>query len=248
VSGPRVFVLDEDRDLEAVVPEGRRDSARDASVAATLTVPRGLWDARRDTDRARGGYGVLLLEGLLIRRVGVEGRFGSELLSAGDLLRPWQSDGEETTVGLETVWRVLVEARLALLDPRWARRMAQFPEVGAELAGRALERSRRLAATMAIARQPRLEDRLWMLFRELADRHGRVHPDGIHVDLPLTHEVLSDLAVARRPSVSAALSRLVQERRIRREGRGWVLHGEPPSRRVRRRGGGEGLNGQGVAE
>jgi hypothetical protein len=172
---------------------------------------------------------MLVLRGLLVRRVGVVGRFGAELLSAGDLLRPWQSDGEETTVGLETVWRVLAETRLALLDLDWAGRMAPFPEVGAALAGRALERSRRLVAMMAIAHQPRLEDRLWMLFWELADRHGRVHPDGIHIDLPLTHEVLSELVVARRPSVSAALSRLMQERRIRRQGRTWVLRGDPPS-------------------
>ena len=123
----RAVVLDEDRDLEAVLPEGRREPAREASVAATLRLPRGLWDARQDADRARGGYGMLMLGGLLVRRVGVEGRFSAELLSEGDLLRPWQSDGEETTVGLETVWRVLAETRLALLDLsrrgpcRWAR-------------------------------------------------------------------------------------------------------------------------------
>jgi len=31
---------------------------------------------------------------------------------------------------------------------------------------------------MAIAQQPRLDHRIWMLFWELADRHGRVQPDG----------------------------------------------------------------------
>ena len=38
-----------------------------------------------------------------------------------------------------------------------------------------MARARRLAAMMAIAQQPRLDERLWMLFWELADRHGRVH-------------------------------------------------------------------------
>jgi CRP/FNR family cyclic AMP-dependent transcriptional regulator len=81
---------------------------------------------------------------------------------------------------------------------------------------------------MAITQQPKLEERLWMLFWELADRYGRVHADGVHLDLPLTHEVLSHLAGARRPSVSGALTRLANTGRLRRVGRSWVLQGEPP--------------------
>ena len=53
-----------------------------------------------------------------------------------------------------------------------------------------------------------------MLFWELADRYGKVHPDGIHLELPLTHEVLSHLAGARRPSVSGALTRLAEDGRL----------------------------------
>jgi len=68
--------------------------------------------------------------------------------------------------------------RLAVLDRRWAEAMAPYPAVAAELTGRALDRSRRLATLMAIAQQPRLDHRIWMLFWELADRHGRVQPDG----------------------------------------------------------------------
>jgi CRP-like cAMP-binding protein len=81
---------------------------------------------------------------------------------------------------------------------------------------------------MAIAQQPKLEERLWMLFWELAERYGRVRPDGVHVDLPLTHEVLSHLVGARRPSVSGALTRLAAAGRVHRHGRGWVLSGDPP--------------------
>jgi CRP/FNR family transcriptional regulator, cyclic AMP receptor protein len=106
--------------------------------------------------------------------------------------------------------------------------MGRYPRVGPALAGRALARSRRLAAMMAIAQYPRLDERLWMLFWELADRYGRVHADGIHLDLPLTHEVLSYLVAARRPSVSGALTKLAGEGRVLRNGRGWVLSGDPP--------------------
>jgi CRP/FNR family cyclic AMP-dependent transcriptional regulator len=227
------FVLDEDPDLEECVAPEHRRAAREASLAATMYLPPGTWDARQDADRARRGIGLLVLQGLLVRRVGADGRFGAELLSAGDLLRPWESDGEQSTIGFETAWRVLAATRIAVLDIGWAGRMARFPEVGAHLTGRAMQRARRLATMMVIAQQPRLDDRLLMLFWELAERHGRVHPDGVHLELPLTHEILSHLVAARRPSVSGALSRLAEQDRLRRDGRLWLLKGEPPARSLR---------------
>ncbi len=227
MTGVRAYVLDEDPELAELVPAPKRGAARQASLTAVVEVTTGRWDARVDSDRAREGFGLLLLDGALIRRVGYGGRFGAELLADGDLLRPWEFDGE-ASIGFETGWRVLTRTRLAVLDLVWTERMGRYPRVGPALAGRALGRSRRLAAMMAISQQPRLDDRLWMLFWELADRHGRVHADGVHVDLPLTHEVLSHLAGARRPSVSSALTKLAGQGRLRRNGRGWVLSGEPP--------------------
>jgi CRP/FNR family transcriptional regulator, cyclic AMP receptor protein len=225
----RTMVLDEDPDLYEVVPEERLTPARRASAAGVRSVRTGSWVAGEHADLARGGFGLLVLEGVLIRRVGVDGRFGAELLAQGDLLRPWQHDGEDDVMPFETTWRVVAPARMAVLDLAWAMRVAPFPQIATELAGRALQRSLRLATLMAIVQQPRLEQRLWMLFWELAQRHGKVHGDGVHIDLPLTHEVISHLAAARRPSVSASLAKLAARGVIRREGRGWVISGEPPS-------------------
>jgi CRP/FNR family transcriptional regulator, cyclic AMP receptor protein len=227
MASERAYVLDEDPELAELVAEARLGAARQASLAAVLERPQGMWDAREDADRARDGFGLLILDGVLIRRVGYDGRFGAELLADGDLLRPWEFDGVDS-IGFETGWRVLVRTRLAVLDLLWTERMGRYPRIGPALAGRALGRSRRLAAMMAISQQPRLDDRLWMLFWDLADRHGRVHPDGVHLDLPLTHEVLSHLVGARRPSVSSALTRLSDQGRLVRNRRGWVLSGEPP--------------------
>jgi CRP/FNR family transcriptional regulator, cyclic AMP receptor protein len=125
-------------------------------------------------------------------------------------------------------WRIVAPVRLAALDLRWATRMAPFPAVATELTGRALDRSRRLATLMAISQQPRLDQRVWLLFWELADRHGTVHPDGVHLRLRLTHEVISHLVAARRPSVSAALTRLAKRGVLRRDGGEWLLSGPPP--------------------
>jgi hypothetical protein len=221
-------VLDEDPELAELVPPVQLQTARQASVTAIIDVPSGRWDAELDSEPAHEGYGLLVLDGLLVRRVGYGGRFGAELLAAGDLMRPWDFESDET-IGFETTWRVLARTRMAVLDASWTERMARYTQVGPALAGRALARSRRLTALMAIAQQPRLDERLWMLFWELADRHGRVHPDGVHVDLPLTHEVLSHLVAARRPSVSGALTKLAAQGRLRREHGAWVLMGEPPA-------------------
>ena len=224
----RSVVLDDDPGLYEVVPKERVTRARQASAAVVLTLPAGSWNAREEAGLARGGYGLLVLDGVLLRRVGVDGRYGAELLAQGDLLRPWQHDGEAGVIPFETAWRIVAPSRLAILDRRWAARMAPFAQVGPELAGRAMERSLRLATVMAIVQQPRLEQRLLLLFWELADRHGTVHRDGVHIDLPLTHEVISHLAAARRPSVSSSLAKLAERGIVRRQARGWVIAGNAP--------------------
>jgi CRP-like cAMP-binding protein len=223
-----VRVLDADRGLGEVVPPEALERARRASPAAVLARPVGPWADGRDSEAARGGFGLLMLDGMLVRRVGVGGRFGAELLATGDLLRPWQRDGEFGVLPFEMGWRIVAPVRLAVLDLRWATRMAPFPEVAAELTGRALDRARRLATLMAISQQPRLDERVWLLFWELADRHGRVHRDGVHLELRLTHEVISHLVAARRPSVSAALTKLAERGVLQRRGREWLLSGPPP--------------------
>jgi CRP/FNR family cyclic AMP-dependent transcriptional regulator len=230
VNSLRTAVLDEDSDLRALVGESRYEVARAASTAAVLSIPVGTWDGVSDAHLPRGGFGLLVFEGLLVRRVGFDGRWGAELLGHGDLLRPWESDGEASgTLPLETSLRVMTPLRVAALDLHWAARMGPYPQIACELAGRALRRSRRLAASMAIVQVPRLDERLWMIFWELADRWGKVHPDGVHLDVPLTHELLSHIAAARRPSVSGALTRLAESGRVKRVGRSWVLYGEPPA-------------------
>jgi CRP/FNR family cyclic AMP-dependent transcriptional regulator len=227
VSDP-VNVLDVDSALADLIPPEQRAQARQATGAATIGFEVGTWSAPVEADEVRGGYGLLVFEGLMLRRAGIEGRHAAELLGPGDLLRPWQHDGGDSTLAVDWAFRVVAPSRVAVLDPRWTAHAAAWPQLGAELAGRALTRSLRLVIAMAIAQQPRLDERLWMLFWDLADRFGKVHADGVHLDLPLTHEVLSHLAGARRPSVSGALTRLADEGRLRRSGRHWVLSGGPP--------------------
>jgi CRP/FNR family cyclic AMP-dependent transcriptional regulator len=147
----------------------------------------------------------------------------------GDLLQPAAHDGEEAVLPFAATWRVLSPLRLAVLDLAWMRRMAAFPEVMAQITRRVMVRSRRLASMLAIAQHHRLEDRLRLFFWELADRYGRVGPEGVLLELTLTHELIGHLVGAHRPSISAALARLERGGQIARRGRRWVLLGEPPN-------------------
>lgn len=220
-------ILDEDRDLaEAIPPESREQAVRDC-LARVVALPEGPWRSPH-TDPADGGIGLLVLTGLLIRRVGIDARFGAELLGEGDLLRPWQAEADPPVLPLTTGWRVLEPTRVAVLDEMFATRCARHPQLTGRLVGRALQRSRNLAVNMAIVHQARVDTRLHMLFWHLAARWGRVRSDGVSVPLALTHSVLADLAAARRPTVSSALSELSKRGLVQAVDGGWVLHGDPP--------------------
>ena len=53
-----------------------------------------------------------------------------------------------------------------------------------------------------------VETRLLVLFWHLAERWGRVTPDGIGVRLRISHELLGQLVGCRRASVTTALRRI----------------------------------------
>ena len=220
-------ILREDADLAAAIPLGLRPHAIDECVASTLRVARGPWTPERAAP-GDDGIGLLVLRGLLLRRVGIDGRFGAELLGEGDILRPWQGQDAIPTLVRITGWRVLQTVRLAILDVSAAERMARYPELTGQLVGRSLERSRNLSINMAIVHHARVTTRLHMLLWHLADRWGRVRRDGVVLPFRLTHAVLADLVAARRPTVSSALGELSRRELLRSEGGTWVLAGEPP--------------------
>ncbi len=219
-------LLREDPQLAEAIPLARRGQATQECIALTARMDRGRWHSDR-IDIGHAGIGLLVLEGLITRSVGLDGRFGAELLGAGDLLRPWQGE-DAVTLTPETAWRILKPTHIALLDERAAERIAQYPELIGSLVGRALERSRNLAVNMAILHQPRTDIRLHMLFWHLAGRWGQVRSDGVAVSLPLTHTVLARLIAARRPSVTTALAELVRQKLVCVIDNGWLLAGSPP--------------------
>lgn len=220
-------VLREDPDLAEAIPPDRRVQAIQDLSAREVRLPVGPWPG----DQATGdpdSIGLLVLKGLMIRRVGIDGRYGAELLGESDLLRPWQGEDGSPTLSTTTGWSVLEPTRLAVLDDHFARQLVRYPELVGRLVGRALQRSRNLTVNMAIVHQARVDVRLHMLLWHLAGRWGRVRSDGTVLPMRLTHTVLADLVAARRPTVTSALSDLTRRGLVRLDADGWLLSGEAP--------------------
>ncbi len=221
-------ILAEDPDLSDGLTGERMEQAIRDCVAGTCTCPPGPWTPAQELGDMQFGLGLLILDGLIARRVGVAGRFGAELLGDGDLANPFHPHDMGTSLPRTGNWRVLRESRMAILDSEFVLRASRYPEVVSALVARALRRARHIATNMAIVQQPRIDLRLHMLFWELADRWGVVRQDGVHVPLQLTHATLSDLVAARRPTVTKALGELAQRSAVVWTGSDWLLPGEPP--------------------
>jgi CRP-like cAMP-binding protein len=220
-------ILRDEPDLAAGLSGAPLEQAQRACVAGIARIGRGEWDPRGGAADP-GGFGLLVMSGFLVRRLGDGSRFGAELVGPGDLLRPWQLQGEGASLSLEPNWSAIAPVELAILDESFAGRAAPFPSVAVQLVARAMQRSRHLAIAITIAQQPRVDTRLHMLLWNYAERWGTVGAAGTAVEIPLTHAALSELVAARRPTVSTALGQLAAEGKVLRDGDEWQLPGEPP--------------------
>jgi CRP/FNR family cyclic AMP-dependent transcriptional regulator len=88
---------------------------------------------------------------------------------------------------------------------------------------RGADQTRHALLQQAISQLPRVEDRLLALMWSLADSRGIVRSNGIHVPLALTHETLSRMIGARRPTVSLGLKTLSQRGLLSADGDGWLI-------------------------
>ncbi len=225
-----IRVLDADPDLGSNLPADRFEQARQALVARTEGVQRGQWRPQSDGVEAAGGIGMLVIEGVLVRRLSLGHRSCAELLGPGDILRPGQDGDQESAAPFRPSFRVIEPLMLAVLDARFGVRAARFPELVGEIVGRTMERSRTLARMLAVAQLPRVDTRLLIAMWQLSERWGTVRPSGRALPGFLSHELLGWLVGARRPSVTTALGQLSSRGLVTRDADGtWLLGERPPS-------------------
>jgi CRP-like cAMP-binding protein len=196
--------------------------ARQTATAAVVTVPAGVWEP--DARAALGLLGYLVISGYLLRRVTLHGTAASELLGRGDLLRAHDDPAADGLLVTAAEWTAVGRVRLAVLDKRLLLAMARCPQLLEPLLSRGTSRARSLTAITAIGHMKRIDDRLLALFSHLGSKWGRVSPDGIVLDIPLSHGQIGDIVGCERPSVTTSLGRLRARGIVKRRGdRAWLL-------------------------
>ena len=211
---------------EGLNPQEHAAAARVLAVPSRVVEP-GPWDPHDDLGGIHPVVGLLLVEGMVTRDLHFAGRTATELLGAGDILRPWDDDMAFDALPFGASWHVHVSARVAILDTRVAIAAGRWPPIATALHARHVRRVRSLAFQRAIAQLPRVDDRMIVLLWALAERWGRVSPEGVRVPVGLPHRTLATLVGARRPSVTTALTGLAREGLVERTADGWLLHGDP---------------------
>lgn len=221
-----VSLLDADPDLGEGLGTDARRLVADAVRVRVFRVARGSWNP---PDIDAGATGLIVLEGLMVRTLRLGGVSSAEVVGPTDVIRPWENDLIPSLAPGLAEWRVLEEARVALLDGRTTALLGRWPEISAAVAGRLLRRSRSLAYLMAAQHFLKVQDRLLATLWHLASMWGRVTPQGIVVPFRLTHEMLAQIVGAQRSSVTVALQSLTRENRVTRDSqRRYVLRGEAP--------------------
>jgi CRP/FNR family transcriptional regulator, cyclic AMP receptor protein len=220
-----VRLLEVDPDLGETLSDDARRAATDLIQVRVAPIAPGAW-----TPPLAGpaDTGLLVLDGLMVRKVRVGTSSSTEVIGPTDLLRPGDQESLPRLLPDFTEWRVLQDCRLAVLDARVTAAIGRWPALTAAVCARFLRRSRSLAYLMAAQHFTRVTDRLLATLWHMASRWGRVTPHGTVLPFRLTHEMLGEIIGARRPTTTQAVSAL--ERRgllLRDEKRRLVLLGAP---------------------
>lgn len=226
--GQTVCLLEVEPDLAADLDEHEREIAQRNSVVRVLTLTAGGWSPRAVAPAERGGVGLLVLKGASLRRETFAGRTRAEPIGEGDLIRRYDEEWE----GLPTdvSWEALSTLRLAVLDRRFAARMAAFPSVVDRLVDRLWMRLAAYGQRELIAAHPGLPDRLLLTLRQLVDRYGRTTADGLILPWRLSQRDLAQVIGASRQSVNDAVQLLRHAGILeQRPDRSWWLSRGPDS-------------------
>ena len=215
-----VRLLDHDAELARHFSPAELPAAAAGLVVSARRAPAGPWTP--PPGRPEGLIGFLVLEGTILRSTDVAGRSCSHLIGPGDVIDPWMH-ADVSGCGIAT-YRVVEDAVLAILNQRFVKSAAPWPQVLPAMTERLIRQAEQVAALYALALLPRVDTRLIAFFWQIAQRWGRVGRDGVIVPLDLTHRTLGELVGGRRPTISVALTELEQAGLLRRRPDGsWQL-------------------------
>jgi hypothetical protein len=234
-----VRVLEVDPDLGGGLDPQAFALAERELVASTFSVERGRWDAPATWAAAPPELGMLMLQGVLARDVRLGKRASLEILGSGDLVRAWPTDRHAPAFTPELRFEALEPLSFAVLDSAFAVKAARWPSVLGQITGRVMGRASSASLRLLIHQVVRIDDRVLLSLWGLAERFGRVTPEGILVPVPINHTMMARFVGAQRPTVSQAVGELVRRGEVDRlEDGGWLLKGSFPNEILN--GGGDG--------
>jgi CRP-like cAMP-binding protein len=209
------LILEEDPDLGENLSAVDYESARRILRAEVIEISAARWEPPALDPRS--SFGFLVLDGLLGRRLSLGRAISTELLSGGDILRPWDEPDLYTLVPPEVSWRVYQPSRVAVLDERLTRIVGRRPQLIVNFSGRLLLRARHATYMGAVSHLVRVEDRLLLTLWHMASQWGAATPQGFRVPFQLTHQVFGEIIGARRPSVSVSMGKLQRRGQVVRD-------------------------------
>jgi CRP/FNR family transcriptional regulator, cyclic AMP receptor protein len=223
-----VRLLDADRDLLAAVPAQDAAAARASTLAPVIVAERGAWRPP-PAPTTVPFVGLLVLDGLVSHHVSIGGAGCVELLGPGDVMPARGDLTPSSTLPVDVLFEIEERTEIAVLDGSFVRSCARWPGLMSEVVARSVRRSQSLALQLAIVHLTGTDARLHALLWHLADRWGRVEPDGVVLSLRLSHERLTRLVRGRRPAISQGLKQLAERGLVVRRADGtWLLRGDPP--------------------
>jgi CRP-like cAMP-binding protein len=136
------------------------------------------------------------------------------IAGSGDILVP-PREGEYLTA----LSGVVVTALTPIAYRALIARPAAAAALVERLAEAVLDRQESIAQFAAVEHVNRVREKLLQLARS----HGRVATDGVHLDLPLTHDLIAQTTGSARETVTWAIAELRREGFVVREGRRYRL-------------------------
>jgi CRP/FNR family cyclic AMP-dependent transcriptional regulator len=165
---------------------------------------------------------ALVLDGLVGRHVRISDRVATQLLGPGDVFDPW-SARSDALLPCSVRWSAFEPATVAVLDGRFTTTAQRWPVLTATAQQRLAALGERIAVHLAICQLPRVEERVLALLWHLAERFGRIAPEGVVLGLRLTHRLIGELVGAQRPTISLALSSLLDAGHVSRRDDGTLV-------------------------
>ena len=171
-----------------------------------------------------GAFGLLIVDGVVLKETTLARRPALELLGRGDLLAPPLTPAHQLESRAVSRYLAHGPVSLAALEDQVRQAAQRWPGIADFLHDRLARQTHHASMHLAMLHLPRIEERLIALFSDLAERFGHMAPDSILIELPLTHEIIGGLVAGRRPTVTLALQELASNGLIARlEGNRWKL-------------------------